>query len=101
MFRCIVDVVVDPDANGGVGVFCRRANQNPFRTRLTNMQFCLVPAGEKPSRLQHHVDPQILPRQIPRVPFLQNPNLVPAHYNVLLIVTDFAVKFPVDRVPLQ
>ena len=101
VFRRIVNVVVDPDANGRVGIFRRRADEDPFRACLADMQFRLVAAGEKSGRFQHDFHAQIFPGQIPRVAFLQNLNLVTAHDDVLLVVTDLAVEFPVDRIPFQ
>src|SRR5439155_1580582 len=39
--------------------------------------------------------------QLPRVAFLENSNLVTANDDVLLVVTDLPVEFPVDRIPFQ
>ena len=51
-------LVVDADANGRIRIFRRRADQDPFRAALADMQFGLVAAGEKSGRFQDDVDAQ-------------------------------------------
>src|SRR5690348_9008903 len=43
----------------------------------------------------------MLPRQLRRVAFLQDFNLMAAHDDVLLVVANLAVEFAVDRIPLE
>src|SRR6202022_3967229 len=101
MLLRIINVVVDSDAKRGVGILCRRGNQDAFRTCLADVQLGLVASGEKPSRFQDNIDGQLTPREVSGVALLENLNLVGADDDVLLVVADFAVEFAVNRVPLE
>ena len=83
------------------GFLAGALKSGPFRAAFADVQFGLVAAGEKSGRFQDHVDAQVFPRQISRVAFLEDLNLVTAHDDVLVVVADFAVEFSVDRVPFQ
>src|SRR5438874_5959880 len=65
------------------------------------MQFCLVAAGKKSGRFEDDVDFEILPWQGPGVAFLQDPNLVIADDDVLVVVTYLAVELAMNRVPFK
>ena len=65
------------------------------------VQLGFVAAGEEAGRLQDHVHAEIFPGQLGRIALLQNPNLLAAHDDVLVVVTDLAVEFPVNRIPFQ
>src|ERR1039457_6520436 len=65
------------------------------------MQLGFVATGEETGGFQYNIDAQIFPRQVARVAFLQDLNLVATHDNVLIVVTDLAVEFAMHRVPLE
>src|SRR5205814_10284864 len=65
------------------------------------MQFGFVAAGEEAGRLEYNINVQFFPRQVRRVTVLQDSNFVPAHDDVLVIVTDLAVEFAVHRIPFE
>ena len=83
------------------GFFAGALIKDAFRAAFGDVQFRLVAAGEKSGRFQDDIDAEIFPRQRGRVLLLEDPNLVSAHDDVLVVVADFAVEFSVDRVPLQ
>ena len=81
-------------------IFRRGADQD-FLGPADEVQFCLFAAGEKSGRFEHDLDSQIFPRQFRRVALLQDLDLVPADDDVLIVVADLAVKFPMDRIPFE
>ena len=101
VLRRIVDAVVDPDAKCRIRILRRRADQHPFCSSLGDVQFCFVACGEKTGRFQDNIDIQLLPREIPRVAFLEDLNFVTAHNDVLFVESDFAVEPAMDRVPFE
>src|SRR5207248_7670158 len=52
----IKEVVVYADANRHVRIFCRRADQYPFRAGFAQVRLGFIAAREKPSRLEDYVD---------------------------------------------
>ena len=101
MFPGIIDVIVDTDANRHVRIFCWSADQHPFGACLAQMQFSFVAAGKQSRRFEDDINIQLFPWEVCRVAFLQNPNFVAAHDDVLVIVTNLAVEFAVHRVPFK
>ena len=65
------------------------------------MQLSFVAAGKKSGRFQDNIDIESFPREISRIALLQNLNLVAAHDDVFLVVTDFTVELAMDRVPFE
>ena len=101
MLARVVELVVDAEAKGQVGVLGRRADQDALGAAFRQVQLGFVAAGEKAGRLQDHLHAEIFPGQIARIALLQDLNLMPADDDVLGVVPDLAIEFPVDRVPLE
>ena len=47
VFGRIINVVIDPNANGGVRIFGRALDENSFCAAFGNVQFSLIAAGEE------------------------------------------------------
>jgi hypothetical protein len=75
VFGRIVNVIIDADANRGVGIFGRRGNEHPFCAAFADVQLSLIAAGEEPGRFQNNIDIQLFPREISRVALLEDPDL--------------------------
>ena len=65
------------------------------------MQFGFVAAGEETGRFQHNINVQFFPRKVCRIAILHDPDLVTAHDDILVVVTDLAVEFAVHRIPFE
>jgi len=101
VFRGVIDIVVDADANRHIRIFCRRADEHAFCARLSQVQLGFLPVGEQSGRFKHHIDVQFFPREIRRVALLQHFDFVTAHDDVFVIVTDLAVEFAMHRIPFE
>src|SRR5439155_26189438 len=66
-----------------------------------DVQCRLVASGEKAGRFQDGIDIQLLPREIPRVAFLEELNFVIAHNDVLFVESGIAVEPAMGRVPFE
>ena len=85
MMKCfcrVVGFVVHAEAQSHVWIFGRGADQDALRAAFGQMQLGFVAAGEKAGRFEHDIHAQILPGQIARIAFLQDPDLVAAHDDV-------------------
>ena len=71
VFRGIVDLVVNPEADRDVGIFSRRADQNLFGA-AGQMQLGFRSIGKKSGRFENDIHTQVFPRQFCRIALLKN-----------------------------
>ena len=93
----VVGAVVRADDEGGVGV-ARRGRDDDLPGAALKVQGRLAPRGEDPSRLDHHVDAEVAPRQVGRVAFREDPDLLAVHRYPVTGCPDPGVEAAVHRV---
>src|SRR5690606_845705 len=100
VLRAVVEVTVDPDAEGDVGIFRRGGNDDFLRSGFE------VFAGtglveEKPGRLENNVDAFATPVEVGGVTLGRGHDAVTVHGDGLVIILNRAVKTPRGGVILE
>ena len=100
MLRRVVLVVVDAEHHGDVGLLRRRGDHDLLRARGEVLGRG-VAIGEDAGRLEHHVDAEVLPRQLRRVLHRQDLELVVVDGDPVALGGDVGLQVAEDRVVLQ
>src|SRR5262245_26393651 len=100
MFGRIVLVVVHAEDDGDVGALRGRRDHHALGAGGDVLRRG-VAVGEEPGRLEHHVDAEILPRQLRRILHRQHLELVAVDRDAVLFGFDACVQVSKHRVVLQ
>ncbi len=95
---CAQHLMIDAIDDGGVDILATgRGNDYLLRTSLEVSRSLLL-AGEKASAFQHHIHPQLPPRQFRRIALRQHANFVAIDDHVVAVDRYGAGEFAVRRV---